>query len=64
MFEEEVPKPKKQALLEKPLLDALSIADLRDYVAALQDEIARVESKVAEKSAAKGAAESVFGKRS
>lgn len=63
MFEEEVPKPRKQALLEKPPLDALSIADLRDYVAALQDEIARVDNKIGEKSAAKGAAESVFGKR-
>ncbi len=60
MLDEEEIRPKKHVLLEKPPLEPLSVADLRDYIADLQGEIARAEAEIAKKQGAKGAAESFF----
>ncbi len=48
--------------LSKPLLDPLGVAELREYIAELQGEIARVEQAIARKHDHRSAAESVFGK--
>jgi uncharacterized small protein (DUF1192 family) len=50
--------------LAKPLLDPLGVDELRDYIAELQAEIARVEQAIARKHDHRSAAESVFGKLS
>ena len=55
--EEEAPKPKGIILKD---LDTMSIEALNDYISELRDEITRVETKIAEKQDARGAAESVF----
>ncbi len=59
MHEEEI-QPKKHVLLEKPPLDPLSVADLRDYITDLQSEITRAEAAIAKKQGAKGVADSFF----
>jgi uncharacterized small protein (DUF1192 family) len=60
MMDEEEIRPKKHVLLEKPPLDPLSVADLRDYIVDLQAEVARAEVAIAKKQGAKGTAESFF----
>jgi uncharacterized small protein (DUF1192 family) len=59
MLDEE-DRPKKPARLEKPPLDVLSVADLRDYIAELQAEILRAEAEIAKKHGARGHADSFF----
>ncbi len=59
MLDEE-DRPKKPAWLEGPALDALSVSDLRDYIAALQAEIARAEAAITKKQGARGHAEGFF----
>jgi uncharacterized small protein (DUF1192 family) len=49
MNEDDETGPKKTYLLEKPVLDPLSVADLRDYIDQLTQEIARVEGAIAKK---------------
>ncbi len=60
MNEDEEIRPKKTYLLEKPVLDPLSVADLQEYIAQLQAEIARAEAAIAKKQGARGHADSFF----
>jgi len=46
--------------LERPVLDRLSIADLRAYIGELTAEIARAEAVIASKEGARGHADSFF----
>jgi uncharacterized small protein (DUF1192 family) len=57
--DEETAQPKR---LDQPLLDIMSVADLRAYIGALQAEIARAEAAIARKDGARGHAESFFRK--
>jgi uncharacterized small protein (DUF1192 family) len=47
--------------LGKPVLDPLGVDELREYIAELQAEIARVEQAIARKHDHRSAAENVFG---
>jgi uncharacterized small protein (DUF1192 family) len=60
--DEEEALPRKRAWLEKLTLDMLGIEELRDYIAALRDEIVRVEAEIARKSSHRDAAETFFRK--
>jgi uncharacterized small protein (DUF1192 family) len=57
MEDEETARPKR---LERPVLDVLSVADLRAYIGELQGEIARAEAAIAMKEGARGHANSFF----
>ena len=57
MRDEEEIRPKK---LERPVLDVLSVADLRVYIGELQAEIARAEAAISAKEGARGHADSFF----
>ncbi len=57
MVDEEELRPKR---VERPVLDTLSVADLRLYIAELQQEIARTEAAIAQKEGARGVADSFF----
>jgi uncharacterized small protein (DUF1192 family) len=59
MLEDE-DRPKKPARLEKPPLEVLSVADLRDYIAELRAEIARAEAEITRKQNARGHADGFF----
>jgi uncharacterized small protein (DUF1192 family) len=54
-------EPRKQPLKPKDL-SAFSIEDLRHYVDLLKTEISRAEAMIAQKSAQKDAASSIFKK--
>jgi uncharacterized small protein (DUF1192 family) len=58
-MEEEEIRPRR---VERPLLDTMSVADLRDYIAELRGEIARAEAAIAGKEGARGFADSFFKK--
>jgi uncharacterized small protein (DUF1192 family) len=60
MLEDEEIRPKKHSLIDKPLLDPLSVADLRAYIDDLRAEIARTEAEIEKKHGAKGHADSFF----
>jgi uncharacterized small protein (DUF1192 family) len=60
MLEDEEIRPKKHSLIEKPLLDPLSVDDLRTYIADLRAEIVRTEAAIEKKQGAKGHADSFF----
>jgi len=60
MNDDEEMQPKKTYLLEKPVLDPLSVADLRGYIGQLTEEIARVEAAIEKKQGARGHADSFF----
>ncbi len=60
--DEEEALPRKRAWLEKLVLDMLGIEELRDYIAALREEILRVEAEIARKSSHRDVAESFFRK--
>ena len=60
MVDEEELRPKR---VERPVLDVLSVADLRAYIAELQAEIARTEAAIARKDGARGHADSFFKPR-
>ncbi len=60
MNEDEEIRPKKTYLLQNPVLDPLSVADLRDYIGQLQAEIARAEAAIDKKQGARGHADSFF----
>ena len=55
--DEEVKRPGR---FEKPILETLSVADLRSYIGELQAEIQRAETTIAHKEGARGHADSFF----
>jgi len=62
MAEEEDAPVRKRIRLEKLVLDALGIEELRDYIGELRDEIARVEADIVRKNSHKTAADAFFRK--
>jgi uncharacterized small protein (DUF1192 family) len=60
MAEDEDGPVMRPALVNKPVLDVLGIGELRDYIAALREEIARAEAMIARKGDHRGAAEAMF----
>ena len=62
MFEEDLPRPKKQ-FVPGQKLDDLSIADLDEAIADLRAEIARLETAKAQKSSHMSAAEALFARK-
>ena len=60
MFDEDDGQAKKRVLLERPVLDPFSVADLTEYIAALRAEITRAEAAIAAKQGARGHADSFF----
>ena len=52
----------KRTRLEKLLLDALGIDELRDYITELREEIMRVEADITRKQSHKSAADAFFRK--
>jgi uncharacterized small protein (DUF1192 family) len=59
MQDDEATRPTPR--LSKPVLDSLGVNELREYIAELQAEIARVDQAIARKHDHRKAAESVFG---
>lgn len=60
MTEDDDRPRKKVLLLERPPLDPLSVDDLRAYIGALREEIARAEAAIAGKQGARGHADAFF----
>jgi uncharacterized small protein (DUF1192 family) len=60
MAEEEDAPIRKRRWLEHLPLDTLGIDELRDYIAALQAEIARVEGDIDRKQSHRSAADAFF----
>ena len=60
MFEDEDAKLKKPKLTLGQELTTLSIAELEDYIATLEAEIARIREAIAGKRGHRGAAEALF----
>lgn len=58
MDDEDLPQSKKPAPLKD--LTLLGIAELENYIAGLQSEIARAEAEIAEKRKHRGGAEALF----
>ncbi|HTZ71130.1 MAG TPA: DUF1192 family protein [Acetobacteraceae bacterium] len=59
MLEEE-DRPKKVARFEPLKLDPLNVADLKEYIEELRNEIARAEAAIARKHGARGDADKFF----
>ena len=57
--DEDGPKPKLRRVTAIPL-DPLSVAELRDYIAELQVEIARAEAAITRKEGHRGEADRFF----
>jgi uncharacterized small protein (DUF1192 family) len=60
MEEPEGPRPANR--FQPPVIDRWGVDDLRAYIAALQEEIARVEREIAKRDASKAAADLFFRK--
>ena len=56
---DDTPAPRPRHALGEPL-DAISVEELRQRIAVLQDEIARIEAEIARKQASRSAADAVF----
>ncbi|MBS0643731.1 MAG: DUF1192 domain-containing protein [Proteobacteria bacterium] len=54
---------RKRRRLEPPVLDSLSVEELRDYIQELHNEIARVEADIARKQSHRSAADAFFKPR-
>jgi uncharacterized small protein (DUF1192 family) len=52
--------PRKQARLEKLVLDTLGIEELRAYIGELREEITRVEADIERKQGHRSAADAFF----
>lgn len=62
MAEEEDAPVRKRIRLEKLTLDTLGVEELRDYIAELREEIARVEADIGRKQSHRSAADAFFRK--
>lgn len=60
---DEDPTPHRQPVLARPVLDTWGVAELRAYIEALREEIARAESAIGARSHHRAAAEAVFGRK-
>ena len=60
MVDEEDGPVRKRSRLEKLVLDALGIEELRDYIDELKAEIARVEADIGRKHGHRSAADAFF----
>ena len=60
MIDEEDGPVRKRVRLEKLRLDTLGIEEMRDYIAELKAEIARVEEDIQRKQGHRDAADAVF----
>lgn len=60
--EDEDAPVRKRVRLEKLVLDPLGVEELRDYIAELREEIARVEADIDRKHGHRSAAEAFFRK--
>ncbi len=58
MFDDDLPKPKSDKFPRN--LETLSIADLQDYIGALESEIERVQADIKKKKASSDAASAFF----
>lgn len=61
MFSDDDFDPKTKKMKQRPL-DRLSVPELREYIADMKAEIARVEADIAKKEKSKSAADALFGK--
>jgi uncharacterized small protein (DUF1192 family) len=59
-MEEDEGPIRKRTRLEKPVLDMLGIAELREYIDELKAEIARVEADIERKHGHRSAADAFF----
>jgi uncharacterized small protein (DUF1192 family) len=62
MLEEDDRPIRRRHRLEKLVLDTLGVEELHDYIAELQEEIARVEADIKRKESHRSAADSFFRK--
>jgi uncharacterized small protein (DUF1192 family) len=69
MFDDEEERLRRQAAalaarqrFQPAALDGWAVAELRDYITALREEIARAESAIAAREAQRGAADALFRK--
>ena len=60
MMDEEEGPVRKRSRLEKLVLDTMGIDELRDYIAELRAEIARVEEDIERKQGHRSAADAFF----
>ena len=60
MMDEEDGPVRKRVRLEKLVLDTLGIEEMRDYIAELKAEIARVEEDIERKQGHRSAADAFF----
>ena len=60
---EDEPLAGRKKAFEPRLLDALSIAELEQYIIELKGEISRVEGAIATKQQVRAGADSLFGKK-
>ena len=60
MMDEEDSPVRKRIRLEKLVLDSLGIEEMRDYIAELRAEIARVEADIERKQGHRSAADAFF----
>ena len=63
MFADE-PRPKKGLRVEAAKFDGCDVEEMRDYIAALREEIMRAEAAIASRQAVHSAAENFFRKPS
>jgi len=60
--EDEIAKSKRPQLFPRELY-GMGIDQMREYIAELQNEIAKVEAQIAKQGGMKSAAEALFGKK-
>lgn len=60
MFDDDQPKKPKAAFIPGQDLSLMSIAELNETIAALKDEIARLEAAISAKQGTRASADSLF----
>ncbi len=63
MAEDDDMPVRKRRRLDPPVLDSLSVEELRDYIQELHNEIARVEADIGRKQSHRSAADAFFKPR-